>query len=630
MKIDRLGPYRIVGELGRGGMGVVFEAVNVETDEPAAVKLLSATLADEEAFRERFEAEIETLRKLKHPRIVRLFGFGQQDGDLFYGMELVHGESLEEELRRGRRFNWREVTRIAIEVCQALRHAHDRGIIHRDLKPGNLLLDPDGHVKLSDFGIARLFGNTGMTGAGSVLGTAEYMSPEQAAGEPVGPRSDLYSLGAVLYVLLTRQPLFKTDGLAAMLEKHRTAIPDRIRQHEVDVPAALDAIVAQLLAKDPQQRVANATVLSQQLEAMERGLSLDPETTDPSDDGASNQSDGDFALGEMGRLPETRRVEPPVVQQPSEVDQLAETRATGAFQNGNAPQPVEKEPVEKEPVEKEPVEKEPVEKEPVEKNDANSHFTPVAEEELDRLEPEAERPPWISLQTWVLAAALIMIGVTAWYFLQTPSADDLYAKILAQTKDATADAMLKAEDDIEAFLQLYPRDPRGRTLQQEYVIEIELIHMERRFERNARGLIRAENLSPIEHDYLEAIRYTRLDPQRGMAMLSALIDLYGQRQDTSGPIGKCLKLARRRLQRLQEELREQTGQHLTLVEGRLKLAERIRPDEPDRARRMYQAVIELYEDKPWAADLVRRARKALESDAATLAPAAEEPYTTEK
>ena len=175
MKIDRLGPYRIVGELGRGGMGVVFEAVNVETDEPAAVKLLSATLADDEAFRERFEAEIEALRKLKHPRIVRLFGFGQQDGDLFYGMELVHGDSLEEELRRGRRFSWREVTRIAIEICQALRHAHDRGIIHRDLKPGNLLLDPDDHVKLSDIGIARLFGHTGMTGAGSVLGTAEYM-----------------------------------------------------------------------------------------------------------------------------------------------------------------------------------------------------------------------------------------------------------------------------------------------------------------------------------------------------------------------------------------------------------------------------------------------------------------------
>ncbi len=615
MKIERLGPYRIVGELGRGGMGVVFEAVNVETDEPAAVKLLSATLADDEAFRERFEAEIETLRKLKHPRIVRLFGFGQQDGDLFYGMELVHGESLEEELRRGRRFSWREVTRIAIEVCQALRHAHDRGIIHRDLKPGNLLLDPQGHVKLSDFGIARLFGNTGMTGAGSVLGTAEYMSPEQAAGEPVGPRGDLYSLGAVLYVLLTRRPLFKTDRLAEMLEKHRTETPDRVRQHEADVPAALDDIIAQLLAKDPQQRVANATILSRQLEAMEHGLSL----RDPPDD-ASDQADRDFAIGDKGRLPETRRVEPPVspppvVLQPSEGDRLAETRLTGAFKNGNAPKPVEKEPVEKEPVET---------------HDANSHFTPVAEGELDRLEPEAERPPWISLQTWILVAALIAVGLTAWYSLQPPSADDLHAKIIAQTKDATADAMLKAEDDIKDFLRLYPRDSRGRTLQQQYLSEIELIHTERRFERRARGLTRAENLSPIEHDYLEAIRYTRLDPQRGMAMLAALIDLYGQRQDTSGPIGKCLELARRRLERLQEELREQTAQHLALVEGRLKLAEQIRPDEPDRARRMYQAIIELYADKPWAADLIRRARKALESDSAELAPGAEETYTTEE
>jgi len=144
MKIERLGPYRIVRELGRGGMGTVYEALNLQTDEPAAVKLLSAAMAREEGFREWFEAEIETLRKLNHPNIVRLFGFGEQDEHLFYAMELVHGRSLEQELKRGRPFNWPEVTRIGIETCRALRHAHDRGVIHRDIKPANLLLDADG------------------------------------------------------------------------------------------------------------------------------------------------------------------------------------------------------------------------------------------------------------------------------------------------------------------------------------------------------------------------------------------------------------------------------------------------------------------------------------------------------
>ncbi len=221
MQIERLGPYQIVGKLGRGGMGTVFEGVNLETGEPAAVKLLSAALAEEEGFRGRFEAEIETLRKLNHPNIVRLFGFGEDDTRLFYAMELIDGNSLEEELGRGRRFDWREVVRMVIEICRALRHAHDRGVIHRDLKPGNLLLTTGGQVKLSDFGIARLFGNTRITSAGSVLGTAEYMSPEQAAGKPVDQRSDLYSLGAVMYVLLARCPVFRGNSLGEVIYKQQ-------------------------------------------------------------------------------------------------------------------------------------------------------------------------------------------------------------------------------------------------------------------------------------------------------------------------------------------------------------------------------------------------------------------------
>src|SRR5688500_14798918 len=125
MKLEQLGPYRVGRQIGQGGMGTVFEGGGIETSEPAAIKILSAHLAREEGFRERFEVEIATLKKLRHPNTVRLFGYGEQDGHLFYAMELVRGASLEEELRRGRRFDWQEATRIAVKMCRALKHAHD-------------------------------------------------------------------------------------------------------------------------------------------------------------------------------------------------------------------------------------------------------------------------------------------------------------------------------------------------------------------------------------------------------------------------------------------------------------------------------------------------------------------------
>ena len=170
MQFDRLGPYKIGNRIGRGGMGAVFEGVNVETGELAAIKILNPHLADDEGFRERFEMEIDTLKKLKHPNIVRMYGYGEQDGHLYYAMELVNGHSVEEELQLGRRFSWREVVHYSVALCKALRHAHDHGVIHRDLKPANLLLtDSEDEIKLTDFGIARLFGNNRLTMDGALV-----------------------------------------------------------------------------------------------------------------------------------------------------------------------------------------------------------------------------------------------------------------------------------------------------------------------------------------------------------------------------------------------------------------------------------------------------------------------------
>ena len=288
---ERLGPYRIVRKIGRGGMGMVFLGVDDAAEQTAAVKLLPSDMAQSD-FRERFKAEIETLRKLNHPNIVQIFGYGEQDEQIFYAMEFVSGSSLEEQLGRGRAFQWREVARIGIEVARALRHAHDRGVIHRDIKPGNLLLTEEGMIKLSDFGIARLFGNARLTGAGNVLGTAEFMPPEQAEGRPVDPRSDLYSLGAVLYVLLARRPLFNVKSFLEMLEKQRSEKPAPLRSVAADVPADFEQIIHRLLEKDPERRYGTATVLERRLESMLEELTLPASetqhvTVDPAPVGSS-------------------------------------------------------------------------------------------------------------------------------------------------------------------------------------------------------------------------------------------------------------------------------------------------------------------------------------------------------
>ena len=273
MQLTRLGPYEIGKPLGKGGMGSVYAATDTQTGQRVAIKALTPHLAAAEGFRERFEAEIESLKTLKHDGIVRLFGYGEEDGVLFYSMELVEGISLEDELKAGRRFNWREVSNIAIQLSLALKHAHDHGIVHRDIKPANILLYGDERVKLADFGIARLFGTTSLTTAGGVLGTADYMSPEQAEGRPVTARCDQYSLGGVMYALLAGRPPFRAKNLPQMLQLQRFANPEPVRRYAPDTPEQLEQVIMQLLAKDPANRFPNTQVLARHLQAMVMALS---------------------------------------------------------------------------------------------------------------------------------------------------------------------------------------------------------------------------------------------------------------------------------------------------------------------------------------------------------------------
>jgi serine/threonine protein kinase len=612
MQIERLGPYQIVCKLGRGGMGTVYEVVNQETGEPAAVKLLSAALAEEEGFRGRFETEIETLRKLNHPNIVKLFGFGEENARLFYAMELVDGNSLEEELGRGRRFDWREVVRIVIEICRALRHAHDRGVIHRDIKPGNLLLASNGQIKLSDFGIARLFGNTRLTSAGSVLGTAEYMAPEQAAGKSVDQRTDLYSLGAVMYALLARRPIFRGASHGEVLYKQQFEKPEPLRRFNGDVPEELEQIIMQLLEKDPGRRIPNAAILSRCLEAMQHALPSAAATVQADASYYRSQTPADNAhppdaapvvlpTAEYGRAQNAEspnaRTSSASVQRPSEpaapqsAPELPETVATAAaLPQVNIAAGAE--------------------------SKSAGRFVPVSEEELGKEEFDEPKPAVVSLQTWVLAAGLLLMGLAVWYFLQPPSVDSLYKRIAARTEDENIDSLYQAEDDIRAFLERYPGNHRFDEFAvklRKYQHEIELDRLQRKFNQIENGFAGAENLLPIERAYLEAAGYERFSSEQCIAKLQALVDLYHTSAETAGPNGDCLTLARRRLQQLKKKVEDIAPEQLDVIQKRLDQADALLAVDPKSARAMYRAAIELYSDKPWAADAVRRAQAALDT-----------------
>ena len=190
MTLERLGPYQVVRRLGAGGMGTVYEAIDQDAGTRVAVKVLPPAFADNANLRTRFAGEIKTLTSLQHPNIARIYGYGEADGHHFYSMELVDGPSLADFLKEKSRLEWREAVRIGLALCAALKHAHAHGIIHRDLKPANIVLDESGDVKLVDFGIARVFGASQLTSSGSMLGTPNYMAPEQATTEAAHHRTD--------------------------------------------------------------------------------------------------------------------------------------------------------------------------------------------------------------------------------------------------------------------------------------------------------------------------------------------------------------------------------------------------------------------------------------------------------
>jgi serine/threonine-protein kinase len=270
------GRYRVERELGRGGMAKVFQGTDTVLGRTVAIKLLAPRFADDEGFVQRFRREAQAAARISHPNIVSVFDTGSDGGVHYIVMEFVEGRTLAEFLTGGGRIMPDRAAAIAQDVCRALDAAHAQGVIHRDIKPGNIMLNPRGEVKVTDFGIARMT-TTAETveQTAAILGTVSYLSPEQAQGQPVDGRSDLYSLGCVLYEMLTGRPPFLGESPVAVASKQVLEQPVPPSRMNGDVTADLDAVVLRALAKNPANRYQSAEELRRDLERAAEGLPVE-------------------------------------------------------------------------------------------------------------------------------------------------------------------------------------------------------------------------------------------------------------------------------------------------------------------------------------------------------------------
>ena len=486
-----LGPYLIDRRLGHGGMGTVYAGVHEQTGQWAAIKVLSENLSADPRFRERFQGEVETLKLLNHPNIVTLIGYGEEDGQMFFVMELVDGLSLEGMLQAGRRFQWDQVIDIAVQVCAALKHAHDHGVIHRDLKPANLLLTPDGTVKLTDFGIAKLFGVSGLTMAGSMIGTPDYMSPEQTEGFPATGRSDLYSLGCVMYALIAGKPPFTSPSITKIIDRVRTVEALPLRRLVPDLPEPMERIVAQLLNKDPTQRIATPQALANLLRAMKHALTSKGPESEPETIKQPLDHSPPIAGARVPVAPNApATVERPTLDFSTDEARRFKGDKTDFHVDGGAPE----DPGETTAFD--PVPPPPATLPPT--RQTRFTFVPAGGTRRGTGAADADAPArherWIT--AGIAAALLLIAGSFIWAFLPA-SADRLYRRIELAT--ASGEPPIRYDRWLDEFLRRFPDDARaGQVLrwQQQRACH----DLQQDLQRKLRGLSEPERL------YLEGMR----------------------------------------------------------------------------------------------------------------------------
>lgn len=602
-----IGPYKVIRILGQGGMGTVYHGVHVKSNDSVAIKVIASNMAQHQRFRRRFDSEIQTLLKLKHPNIVQLIGFGEEKGLLFYSMEYVDGENLQQQLRREKKIGWERVVDIAIEVCSALKHAHDFGVIHRDLKPANLMINSQGKVKLTDFGIAKLFGAMESTVEGAVLGTADFMPPEQAEGKPVSVRSDLYSLGSMCYAAIAGRAPFVGKNLPEILFNVRYGALKPLASLEPSVPKELCDLIDELLRREPSMRPPTALVVGNRLQALRAGLATraremlseksevrnlkEMTSIDMNDDPSLLQevksiSPNDSTIGGATHLSPSKNVprakeSGPSIAGPDDNTRLAPSPSGIAF--SQQPSGIE--------------------------YMGKTNFIEVQDVDRRRsIMPVAEHDQMPAWTQWVsiggLIATLIVCAFGIYWFSLAPSANNLYQEI-ASAMDATDDEQLLAiEPTAELFKKLYPNDPRFADVDV-LLREIDSLHSIRQMQRKAkRG--GTDQLDAVEQAFLECIKAQNIDTALAQRKLSALATVFTSNEKLTSRQRQIVDLAKRMADKMIHEVKPSRHPAIESLEEQMIWAEANLA--PTTRAAWLKGLIELFEDKAWARELIASAK----------------------
>ena len=600
--MKKLGPYQFEGTLGRGGMGTVFRGRHGETGEIHAVKVLSPVYSNDDHFRGRFESEIQALLQLDHPNIVKLISYGQDDGNLFFAMELIEGNSLFQMQKKGHRFNWRECLQIAQDVCQGLRHAHDRGIIHRDLKPGNLLMTDFNRVKITDFGIAKSFGSNQNTGD-NILGTMDFMSPEQAKGEAVTFRSDLYSLGAVLFTLLANRPPFTTNSIEESLRNLTRGVPaPRIGSTVLGIPDEMDNLIAKLMEKKPEKRIATALALIHKLDDIEESLKSYSEAKtaetgssgtnesstaeNPDDQGGQHTRDADRDLATIAHFTDHSTSGKP--KRDPNPPAAFPTRADRTIVEDKADLP------------------------PMSKDKREDFFNRVGESDR-RIATEPIEDPieaqygkgW--LPTLLMLLAIVALGsLLLRNSLKTPSADQLYTEIQSSRPAAVLEQM-------QRFMETYPQDDRVETVRRTYEFgKATKYYSQLSNKLKARSnMIGEEQLTEIERQFMKIADLAKANFEAANIRMDAFVRFHDLNPDLSKRDRDCVDAAKSFRLKIREDAIRQAKTNLKSIRFALESAARSKDQD---AAAIYGSIIELYDTmskeptNPEVRDLVAKAK----------------------
>ncbi len=602
--MDKLGPYDLLKVIGRGGMGSVYRAQHRETGEIHAVKILLENFSDQQHFRTRFESEIRALIKLDHPNVVRIISFGQEMGTLYFAMELVEGSSLFQLQKTGHHFDWLETLTIAKQVARGLRHAHDRGVIHRDLKPGNLLVPIDaegtiGEVKITDFGIAKRFGAAQITGD-NLLGTMDFMSPEQAKGQPATVKSDLYSLGTVLYTLLAGKPPFSSNSFEESLRQLTRVPAPPVSSIASNVPPQLDLLIQKLMAKQPDQRIPTAQALLHRIEEVETELleSSREKTEEVSLPGEFDTFSSGLSSDEM-TLPDTGKE----IRQGGSPVSGSKSRKTGSATTNPALQ----------------AKTEAFEAEKAKSTRMVDYYSTVTDHirQAQSLDQEDGRSSSASVW-WVVAALLGVIGLATWGIMNAYRplpADDLIVELESKGKNSAQVIELA-----DKFLAHYGDDSRVdevRKLKQEAEDDRRFNSLYNKLSARSR-LTNDEKLSEVEKQFVEMLSRPGADKQSVAAKLGAFISVYQGVDGLSDDDQRCLEAARYFQHQYITEAKTELVNQLQFIKKAIESAK----EEPDSiAMERYQSLIELYGDEKWddspegreAAELMEFARRMVAS-----------------